>query len=52
MKSHCCLRVCMCSPRNVGRQGHGKHVLTVTNAQAKIEESLDASLCMRSVSLH
>jgi hypothetical protein len=50
MTSHYCLYVCMCIPPMVARQRLGKHVPATTNTHATIEEFLDASSCMRSVS--
>jgi hypothetical protein len=44
------LRVTMCIPSIVARQLFGKNVTAAMNTQTRIEEMLDASFSMRSVS--
>jgi hypothetical protein len=50
MRSSCCLCVCMCILSVVARQRLGRHTSAITNAEAVIEELLDALFSMWSVS--
>jgi hypothetical protein len=50
MRPRCSVCVCLCIPPIVARQRLGRNVTAVTNTYATIEELLDASFSMRSVS--
>jgi hypothetical protein len=50
MRSPCCVCVCMCTPLIVAKQQMGKHVPAATNTHATVEELLDPSFSLRSVS--